>query len=284
MSLTLGFISIVISLIIPGIIFRRIYFFGEFSKQFSTKEPIHQVLLYSIIPGIIIQFSCIYFYSLFFDIDLTKVFNFHKTLFQNDNPIKENGVDLFTIIFKSYVPYTFCIYLISIIVPFLISRLIVRGFKLDCKQKFLRFKNQWYYIFSGEVFRFPKFKNNFVSEDIRINLKNHIITYVDILISPPSGKNQFYSGYLIDYELDPKDITKLDKLYLLKPVRYKKNDVNNNTSNSEENLENSEPSITNTIATKRIPGDIFVLSGQYISNINTKYIFLSPEEVIENIH
>ncbi|THF48460.1 hypothetical protein E6C50_14345 [Flavobacterium supellecticarium] len=63
MNLTLGFIAFFIAIVIPGILFRRFFFYGEFSKQFNTKDPVLHSIFFSIIPGIVIQLVCFTIYA-----------------------------------------------------------------------------------------------------------------------------------------------------------------------------------------------------------------------------
>lgn len=65
MNFTFGFIVFFVSIIIPGILFRRFYFYGEFSKQFNTKDPVLHSIYFSIIPGIILQIFGIIIYSFY---------------------------------------------------------------------------------------------------------------------------------------------------------------------------------------------------------------------------
>jgi hypothetical protein len=55
MSFTIDFLLLIILVVIPGLLFKRFYFQGEFSKQFSTKDSVYKSVFYSIIPGVLIQ-------------------------------------------------------------------------------------------------------------------------------------------------------------------------------------------------------------------------------------
>lgn len=66
MSITIGFIALFISIVIPGLLFFRFYYYGEFSKQFTTKDQISKIFFFSIIPGIIIQIHSLLIYFKFF--------------------------------------------------------------------------------------------------------------------------------------------------------------------------------------------------------------------------
>src|SRR5690554_7532128 len=55
MAITLDFFLLFLLFIIPGLVFKRLYFFGEFSKQFSLKDNAYTILFFSFIPGIFFQ-------------------------------------------------------------------------------------------------------------------------------------------------------------------------------------------------------------------------------------
>lgn len=274
MNLTLGFIAFFISIIIPGILFRRFFFYGEFSKQFNTKDPVIHSIFFSIIPGIVIQLFCSVFYNFligtkttFFDI-FTVFKDFTSDTFENETTKNFIKNDLTT-----FLSYIICVFVFSAFIGFLSSR-IIRIFKWDLKYKLFRFKNQWYYIFSGEVLNMKKFK-----ETQRFSLNKNknfeqdtFLTYADILLYVGSDdKKELYTGYVADYELLSEDITQLDKIYLIDTHRYKKKDIRYNEKENEI-IELDKENTSKSRNRIKVPGDVFILDAKKIVNINLTYI------------
>ncbi len=280
MNLTIGFIAFFISIVIPGILFRRFYFYGEFSKQFNTKDPVLHSIFFSIVPGIVVQIFCliIYHFSLGFESSFLDVF----VIFRDVTSDGSNGTQEAT---KSFIDndiirffiYSLTTFIFSSFIGFVCSRFI-RFQKWDKKFKLFRFKNQWYYIFSGEVLNMKKFE-----EAHKISFKgnkgvdqNTLMTYADILVSvsEQNDRKELYTGYVADYDLKSDDITQLDKVYLIDTHRYKKKDKildeNGNEIKKAEIDEESNP--TKSRNRIKVPGDIFILKASNIVNMNLTYI------------
>ncbi|CAA0236521.1 hypothetical protein [Tenacibaculum maritimum] len=274
MSITIGFVLIFILIIIPGLLFQRFYYFGEFSKQFNTKDTVYKSIFYSVIPGILIQLLGALIYFLV-----------HKSTFENDlifsvfyeisNP-PEKGMSTKTIEFINNGIYLFLIhllniYFLSIFIGYSLTRL-VRYFKLDKFLKILRFKNQWYYIFSGEILDFSKFKNvNKILGEVKgeYNKFKHYPPHADILVDTNSGTTCLYSGYVIDYDLDSNNINNLDKIYLIGTHRYR----DKRETDSQDIIHGSRAKI-------KVKGSVFVLTAKNIQTIN---LTLIPKPVEEDI-
>lgn len=277
MNLTLGFIAFFIFIVIPGILFRRFFFYGEFSKQFNTKDPVLHSIFFSIIPGIVIQLISfiIYNLSLGFDSSFLDVF----TIFRDITSDGSNGTQEATKVFINNDIITFFLYSVFVfaLASFLgwISSRIIRIRKWDKKYKLFRFNNQWYYIFSGEVLNMKKFE-----EAHHVSFKNNkgevqdtLMTYADILVSvsEQSDRKELYTGYVVDYDLKSDDITQLDKVYLIDTHRYKKKDKIFNEKGIEvKNKKDQNP--TQSRNRLRVPGDVFILSAEKIVNLNLTYV------------
>ncbi|WP_425077297.1 hypothetical protein [Psychroserpens sp. S379A] len=277
MNLTLGFIAFFISIIIPGILFRRFFFYGEFSKQFNTKDPVLHSIFLGIIPGIVVQLISfiIYNLSLGFDSSFLDVF----TIFRDITSDGSNGTQEATKNFINNHIITFFLYSIFVfaLASFLgwISSRIIRVRKWDKKFKLFRFKNQWYYIFSGEVLNMKKFQ-----EAHLVSFKNNkgkeqdtLMTYADILVSvsDQNDRKELYTGYVVDYDLKSDDISQLDKIYLIDTHRYKKKDkVYDDKGKEVKPKKDKNP--TQSRNRLKVPGDIFVLNAKNIVNLNLTYI------------
>lgn len=269
MGITFQFILLFVLIIIPGLLFKRLYFFGEFSKQFNTKDTVYKAIFYSIIPGIIIQISIYWIYVRGFSPDFSHddVVCIFKELFSNDFGYSDPTISFMNGGVSSFIIYCVCVNAAAAIFGFLGSRL-VRFFRLDISSKFLRFKNQWYYIFSGEIRSFKKFnKLHTIGTALALNIKKdnkykYYPPYADILVNQ-NGKTELYTGYVVDYDLSYENISHLDKIYLIGAHRYrplKSVEYDNNLK------------IFGNKVKKAIEGDIFILKAEQILNMNLTFI------------
>jgi hypothetical protein len=270
MNLTIGFIAFFILIIIPGLIYRRFFFCGEFSKQFNTKDPVLHSIFFSIIPGILLQLTCFIFYYkiIGFNSTFLDIFTIFRDV-TSDGTLETKKV---TKVFinnhiTTYFCYTLFVFFISALVGYLSNRIIIEC-KWDKKYKFFRFKNQWYYIFNGEVLTMKKFKKaNTVSFNKLETFKHGVATtYADILVNIKDDVRELYTGYVVDYDLKSEDTTQLDKIYLLDTYRYKRNSKTDSALTIKNSID--EP----TRDRKKIPGDVFILSANNIININLTYL------------
>ena len=286
MNLTFGFIAFFISIIIPGILFRRYYYYGEFSKQFHTKDPVFHSIFLSIVPGVCLQLVGFYFLSKisYFEIENLKIFNVFKDFAYIES--KKVGAD--TVYFLNnglgkFIFYSLIIFISSAVIGNVSSRLL-RVCRLDRIYKIFRFKNQWYYIFSGEVLHFQKFK---IAKGIQHNTlpenQKVLVTFADILVANQEGNRELYTGYVVDYDLNQDDVSKLDKVYLLDAYRYKKpsnsnyigSETHNNITSTNDLYEFSKVEDQDSFASRKrinIPGDLLIVSGKNILNINLTYV------------
>lgn len=268
MSFTTGFLLLFFTIVIPGFLFLRAYYYGEFSKQFNPRENITRHLLFALIPGSIIQLLIFFICRRFewIKLDGTQLI----TVFETVNKQNINGDESAKNLLSdptNFVYYLLIVYGLSFLFGSFFSRSI-RSIRWDKKFKVLRYKNQWYYIFSGEIFEFKKFKSaaNILGkaslQDQKIQLAK-----ADVLINN-GGKQELYSGYVVDYDLKPEDSSKLDHLYLMDAYRYSQLELKNH---------NSELVHPHRVEKRHIPGEIFVLNMDSIINMNVSYL-LSPVE------
>lgn len=226
----------------------------------------------------------------YFEIETLKVFNVFKDFaYLESKEVGNDTRDFLSYGLGKFIFYSLIIFTFSAVIGNLSSRLL-RAFKLDHKHKIFRFKNQWYYIFSGEVLSFQKFEKakglhfNSLPEDQKI-----LTTYADLLIANLEGNRELYTGFVVDYDLNQEDISQLDKIYLLDAYRYKKpnrsgyNDSSifqsiSSTNNSYEFSKFDDEDNYSSRKRINIPGDLLVVSGKNILNINLTYI---PSKKIE---
>lgn len=252
MDISLGFIIISILIILPGLLFRRLYFFGEFSKQFNAGYNVTSQIALSVIPGISIFILVFFVYhKIYQNIEIESIINKIKEI---NNPesiqINKNKDNLTQLLINQIAPFIIFLFASSAFSGVISGRLI-RITKLDNRFKVLRFRNFWFYSFSGENLEFEKFKH------LSLSNKNRLFTQADILIDQ-NGTGTLFSGIVVDYELSIKDGTTLSKVYLSNAHRYKKT------------KKKTLPIL--------IPGDIFIVECDNIKNINLKHIFEKNNE------
>lgn len=228
-------------IIFPGLVFRRFFYQGEFTKQFSSKPWIISIL-YSVIPGIAIHsflILSIHFGYGFKNIDLSPLDRFYH--FFKIQKIRLDIIDSY-FIFKLILYYV-----LIIIISWLFAILcwnFVRSFKLDSKYKVFRFQNYWNYYFKGDLKYFPEFK--------KLIIGKILLTRADVLVSESEGKTRMYTGDLRQYTI--KKDNSLENIYLT------------NTSKVLFHKETKKP------YKKEIPGDCFIIPYDRVINLNLNYI------------
>ncbi len=261
MDVTLGFIAILLLIFFPGLIFRRLYFYGEFSKQFNPEKNLVNLLAKSSIPGLILLVLIFLFYDKYvIDIDLGKIIDKFKDVTSQDFRYSETTEKPIKLLVNEYVlPFLEFLYFSSGIIGILLSRL-VRYTKLDTRFKLLRFKNQWFYIFTDQ---FSDFKKN---RHLKERNKKHVFTKADIQIET-AHENIYYSGIVVDYELLPSDSSVLSKVVLRKAVRTENEDPDSNEQNNK-GLQN-------------IAGKYLVVDCKSMKSINLSYVYEKPKPLLK---
>jgi hypothetical protein len=251
--------------ILPGLIYRRFYYIGEFSKQFSVSEPVLRTIIHAIIPSIILQFVALIFFEVTnsTNFDIGEGVDFHKRLIDPEYYFSENG-DTETIkqfIFNKFLGYSLLLYGMAV-AGGLLFHFINRKLKLDIRFKILRFKNQWAYIFSGEVLKFTKLRKHKLSIDVEEKKKNSetLLAYVDVISNKNNNDSIMYSGLIVDYDISSENLSVLDKIYLAEAHRHERSDGSRY----------DKP--------KRIPGKILVLLGSEIRNLNVTYVIREEQK------
>lgn len=267
MEVSLGIYAIIFIfffLIIPGFLARRFYFNGEFSKQFKINSNSLLNLIYSLFIGIILSILFVSFFNIISDnrINIDEVLNKFDNNFVSQNTAdtsysnvlskvgKFNG--LTENMYQKYLPFIGMMYFLSALGGLVLSKFVV-FFGLDTKLKFFRFGNTWYYLFSGKILKFKQHNTNSLDHKLKVKY-----TYLDILVSEKGDETTLYSGFFADYDICPNDISKLEKVYLLKATRYKKT--------------------TDGVIVRNIPGNLFAIMGDRILNINCTYICFEEQE------
>lgn len=249
MELSLGFLVFLFLVLFPGLLLRRLYYYGAFSKQFGSGKNLITILAISSIPGLInLILIYTYYENFILPIDIGAVVDEFKKL---NNPNFSFGISeeatLKSLLFKA-LPFIGFLYLNSLIFG-LVSGRFIRNSNVDTVFKLLRYKNYWFYLFNGK----PTGSNK--KKKLKFNFQNrkHVFTKADILIDAGSETN-LYSGIVVDYELSDKDCTSLDKIVLQEAIRYR---VTTSTGTSREAV--------------NVPGDLFIVDCTKMRSLNLTY-------------
>lgn len=240
--------------IFPGIVFRRFYYVGEFSKQFNSTNWINTFYI-SLIPGLIIQ--------------IVSYFTFINLIYKNLNPEKSpnfRNYDFLNLIYKKLkndslpkelfdlelLCWVFGYMLVVLIISFIIAQfcwIIVRSLDWDKKFSPLRFNNYWHYYLSGESLKFKEFRGILSNQKV-------LLTEADVLIDLGNEGTKLYKGFLRQHTIC-KNSGDLKAIYLTDVRRYKRDLPPNNI--------------------KEVPGHIMIIPAEKILNINLTYITKSEK-------
>lgn len=256
MEVSLGFFVVLLLVLFPGLIYRRLYFYGEFSKEFNEGQNIVSLLAKSVVPGLVITILSFILYSYFFiKLDIAEVIDKFKDINNPDVRLTDSKNTSFNdLILDKVCPFVGFQYLLAIILGTLSGR-IIRITKLDTRFKILRYKNYWFYIFNGQYGGYKKLKH------LEQKNKKHLFTKADILIDSNS-KTHLYSGIIVDYELNENNCCELSKIFLQNAERYS---MRNNQRVRVE-----------------IPGTLLVVDCTTMKNINLTYIYQERKSLLES--
>lgn len=261
---TIFYISI---FIFPGLLFRKFYFGGDFTKQFNQGNLMERFLWTLFFSIGIITFSILSLILLakYSNLRIQEYISYEniKHLFEklsvNQLPEKKDITDYTNIIYLILL-----LYFISGVLGFF-SYKVIRTTNFDSSIPLFKFKNYWHYIIKSKRINGNK------------NSKNkYLYTNADVLIEA-NGKTELYSGYVHNYFTDP--ITnKLDCIVLKNAYKYvsvendKKQDIELSIKNKENTFERHKIYNSKTIYKKYIPGDVLTLFNDRIVNINLTYV------------
>lgn len=250
MEIALGGLVILL-ILLPGISYRRGYFSGEFSNQYTNKD-FFQLFVNTLFPSIIgylIFLPLIYCLGYTYNLQvLLGILSSEETLVQYS--VKE--IDFYKI---EIIVFQISLNISAFLVGLGFRNLIV-GKSYDTKSKFFRYKNIWHYLLSG---KFMMFKRSQI-ELLKNKIEDVDITYVDALLVV--GEEAFiYTGILVDYELSNEG--GLDLLYL-RDAQRKKVNATSETKTIDSIGEDTEY--------HNISGHIIILKYQNIINLNLSFI------------
>ncbi|MCD9016436.1 hypothetical protein [Parachryseolinea silvisoli] len=235
-------------LISPGLIFRFSYLQGTYAKLTFKVSAVEEIF-WALIPALFLQLAAI--------LVVDHVTPYEVRLEVIYQLITSNDALDFFVIEQSLLPFLIYIALLLLASVFfgVVARRLVRRYRLDLHTKFLRFGNEWHYLFSGEAFYLSK----------NINPSSIAFIQIDVVMGSSEG-DMIYSGILEDYYLS-RDNNGLDRLYLTNVYRrLLKNDLDADAPNV---------GFLNRHLDDRyyaMPGDLFVVTYDDIKNLNVTYM------------
>ena len=269
---------LLIIILLPGVILRVSYLSTPYGKKTFRFSVVDELIL-SLIPTLILQGTGYALTNYFIKgIDEKRLYY----LFINNEKVFQDPLPDSHILF--FFLYTLVLCAIAIYAGYLLRRRVQKQ-KLDIRFPFLRFYNDWHYIFRGLILEFPGHAGD---------SKNVDNVWVDV-VTINKDDTYLYSGLLKEYVLTKDD--GLDRIYLTN-VQRRKLVVEQPVEESEEDEElpdEPEEVIDYDIDFKDIesndelikqleemekevgddwyymPGDYFVIPYSEIKNINISY-------------
>ena len=233
---------ILLLMLVPGFLFRRLYYSGEFSKEYF-KQNFTDYLFPSLIFSVLIHLFCQSLIRMFgYKISLWPLF----LLVGSNGSSSETGLAFLQIyknIYHLFFYFTFTAFTGAVLGLF--SKYIVRKLKLDRKYQLFRYQNEWHYVFTGEILDFPNISG-------QSNVQPEV-QYVDALVKTAEG-SILYSGYLSHYVLSSSN--GIDQLYL--------SDVKRRYLKDDHQPENIDPYYY-------MPGNFTIIPYAQVMNLNITY-------------
>ncbi len=192
-------------LLLPGAVFSRFYYSGEFSKQYF-KPTAYELFVATLVPSLLLHLLglLVMRYGWQYTLDwqrfglLLAGGNNRAEVFEAFGVLNDYG--------DRILAYNLSLWGFAFVAG-LGSKLVVRKLKLDRKYPLFRFQNEWYYVVTGEILDFPRMPGK--AED-----KDFIL--VDAAVNSPEG-TIIYTGILNDYRLSKTG--GLELLYMSKVTR-----------------------------------------------------------------
>lgn len=119
MEIAINSIVLFFILVFPGIVFRRFYYVGEFSKQFNATNWLNSFYI-SLVPGILVQIISFYIFSNFLlkELDIKGNYDLLNNIYHTykSDSIPKEILDI------SYIKWILIYFLINIIVAGLLAQ------------------------------------------------------------------------------------------------------------------------------------------------------------------
>ncbi|WP_407484024.1 hypothetical protein [Elizabethkingia meningoseptica] len=247
-NIALNTIVYILIFIFPGVLFRKFYYRGAFTKQFSQGNLFERfiITLFLSVVSLLTCISIILLLRYVFGIRFLNSVSY-ETIRVVFNTLKDNQLPekkVFGNIYKDFTVLLLLIYFLSTVLG-AISHGIILLFKIDVLSNVFRFNDKWYYHITGKTYD-------------NLKGKKYLYTFANVL-TEDGDKKVMYSGYLKDYCID--DNNNLSSVFLTNTHRY-----------DYTGLENTEPS-----RAKYIIGNMMWISGSKILNINFTHVAKEKE-------
>lgn len=264
MNIALASIIIVI-LLLPAYSFRfTLYYSGSYSKAAAKKSITEQFFLLAL-PSLVYHQVCLSVLH-FAVADDGQVFSFEtlirlilgSTTLEQDRLLTQP--EGYWISFSRFMCYNATVnglamlfgWVVRTFINFLNWRRMVND-----RPRFYNLYNEWYYLFAYDT---RNINRNWWVKCFGPRVQNDTdYVFVDVMVGG-KGKNLVYSGFLWGFKTDGD---RLDKLFLQDAQRW----------HMEEENRLFEP-----LRMTDIPGDLFVIEGQEIKNLNIYYFSLDPKQ------
>ncbi len=237
MNIALGGI-IILMLLMPGIIFRKGYLSGEFSREYTVQD-FFELLINTLLPSLFFYLLGLLIASLLgyycnIKILLGLLSSDNELLKSSLRNIENHKIEI--LIFHLFT------YIIAFIAGLCLKNLTIKR-RWDSKSSFLKFDNIWHYLLTAKFIEFPR-------SQIKLTDNIDIIDFTYVYaVEEIGGKAYIYNGILVDYELS-KD-GGLNLIYLKGAERTDFQDDANSL---------------------KIDGNILILKYENIININLSFI------------
>lgn len=243
--------------VFPGIIFRKFYFRGNFTSQFSKGNLFERfiITLFFSIISLTLCIGFIYFLRHVFKIDFLSSVS-HETIINTLNDIKQENIPLnIKENASEFIMLMGLVYSISLVLGATLHTIVVK-LRLDIIFRLLRFDHPWHYIVNGKTNK-------------QIKNKKYLSTNIDILIND-GYKTKLYSGFLLDMIIDHG--TKEIKHILVQNCQeYKFKDKNITNANTLSTY------LPNSIEKKSIKGHIMCFPKENIINFNLTHVTIEKD-------
>lgn len=231
--------------IFPGVLFRKFYYIGPFTKQFNNGNLFERFIITLFLSVISVTLSGLVILLLRDVLEIPFLPSIsYQTVFNVLNSLQENKLPEPSIFTKTYKDFMILLLLLFSLSAILGSFcfMIVTSLKLDLIMNVFKFNDKWHYHVKG--------KNNRKRKD-----EKYLYTEVNVLFQDGNSDKIMYSGYLNDYTVDENNSIK--SVLLEETHRYSYNELQNQNQNRE----------------RPIRGSLMYIACENVMNINFTHIF-----------
>lgn len=173
MEIAFHSLLILLFIVFPGVVFRRFFYQGEFSKQYDSKSWYHTLYISAIVGVIVHLITSYLFHNAVVRIE-RKYFLDAFTIFSDSENYLSIVETYGTKEIKLAVYYSIVLFFVAVLTGIL-GYWTIRAFSLDIKFSIFRFTNYWHYYFKGEIIGTKVYKNIRRKGDIKFTLADVLI-------------------------------------------------------------------------------------------------------------